>query len=661
MKFNLFTKLIGSFLIIDAVFIVFGVFSLTRMSELNRQIEYIKTESMSSVQTIDDIYIKVAHYRRQQLQHLLASSVGDWTNYENYMKEDDQDTQKLVETYQTLISDENDEAYLEKMKSIWETYKTENKKFLELRLAMDYNGAKTVINNESKSTFDELTSVMDDWQSYNDGLANDRMEAAYHEYLFARNVTIGLLIGVGLLSLGMGYFLARSLAKGARTMAQTAEQLSETDLPALSGALLSLADGDLTQSIQIQTPLVRYQSSDELGALAKAFNKMIVRLQEVGEVYAKTTNGLNDVVSQVAENAAHLAGTSGQLAATASQAGEATGQIAFTIQDIAHGTTQQTNSVNETAAAVDRITQLIRQVAEGTTEQSQAVEQVTTSVNFFAEGMVQISEAAEINAGNSARGAEKARIGAEKVDQSIGGMHSIQAQVQVSSGKVQDMGARSEKIGEIVETIEDIASQTNMLALNAAIEAARAGEHGKGFAVVADEVRKLAEKSSGAAKEISALIKDIQKTIADAVLGMQSVSEEVENGMALAQQSGEALKEIREAVETAMRGSQNAGKVSQQLQASTDQLIAAAERVRAVVAENVAAIQQITNSSEEINQAIDNIASVSEENSASVEEVSASAEEVSAQVEEVTASVHSLADMAQGLQQAVSRFSLRAE
>ncbi len=237
-------------------------------------------------------------------------------------------------------------------------------------------------------------------------------------------------------------------------------------------------------------------------------------------------------------------------------------------------------------------------------------------------------------------------------------MEAIRSTVGLSAAKVEEMGTRSEEIGAIVATNEDIASQTNLLALNAAIEAARAGEQGKGFAVVADEVRKLAERSSLSTKEIAALIKGIQKTVNEAVTAMQASAVEVEAGVTRAHSAGEALKNILGAAEAVYKQAGEAGEAAAQVSAAATELVEAVDSVSAVIEENTAATEEMAANSAELTQAIENIASVSEENSAAVEEVSTSTREVSGQVEKVSASAESLMEMAHRLQQVVLRFKL---
>ena len=150
-------------------------------------------------------------------------------------------------------------------------------------------------------------------------------------------------------------------------------------------------------------------------------------------------------------------------------------------------------------------------------------------------------------------------------------MQQLADKVQEAATAVSALGQRSQQIGTIVGTIEQIAAQTNLLALNAAIEAARAGEQGRGFAVVADEVRVLANRTAQATGEIGSMIGAIQQETAVAVTLMQQGVSQVQLGSHEAAQSGDALNAILELVNTvSLQVSQIATAVEEQTMVSSE-------------------------------------------------------------------------------------------
>ncbi len=355
-----------------------------------------------------------------------------------------------------------------------------------------------------------------------------------------------------------------SLVSGQRYQAQAVDQLSEY--------LSQMAQGKLGFVIKELPP-----ANENTKDVRKNFEQITTSL-------AQAQNMLSAAIRSVLASANQVSEASKQLASAAGQSGQATSQISTTMQQVAHGTAQQSESISTTAGIMQQLSKVVNGISQGVKNQKDAVEKVTD------------------------------------ISRAISSKNGITDQVNRSAEKVQELGARSDKIGEIVSTIEDIASQTNLLALNAAIEAARAGEHGKGFAVVADEVRKLAERSSSATKEIGTLVKTIQVMVGEAVEISTTVSKDV-SGV-------------------------------------TNELNLAIISVSDVADQNENAAKTLGSGTNGVMDAIENIASVSEENSASVEEVSASAEEMSAQVEEVTASAQALEEMALALQETISQFEL---
>ena len=203
--------------------------------------------------------------------------------------------------------------------------------------------------------------------------------------------------------------------------------------------------------------------------------------------------------------------------------------------------------------------------------QSEAASSMAASVEEMAVSIDQVKENAAEAYGISERSANTSDNGAAIIHNAASEMSKISDTVQASSLIVEDLGYQSDQITSIVNTIKDIADQTNLLALNAAIEAARAGEQGRGFAVVADEVRKLADRTAHSTTEIAEMVSKIQTGTREAVGSMQASVTQVSSGVEMANQAGDSINEIRAGalrVSSVVNGISNA--IAEQSIASND-------------------------------------------------------------------------------------------
>ena len=255
----------------------------------------------------------------------------------------------------------------------------------------------------------------------------------------------------------------------------------------------------------------------------------------------------------------------------------AMGNMVQNLRDIVSQTTKISASIASSSTQLHATSEKIATGAEEVACQTQTVATASEEMSATSNDIAQNCHAA---ARSSQQASSAAESGAQVVAQTVQVMNRIAERVNATSRTVESLGERSDQIGAIVGTIEDIADQTNLLALNAAIEAARAGEQGRGFAVVADEVRALAERTTKATREISEMIKAIQSETKGAVSAMEEGVREVKQGTEEAAKSGSALQEILDQINT----------VSLQV----NQIATAAEEQTATISEITGNINQIS-------------------------------------------------------------------
>ncbi|MGC1249203.1 MAG: methyl-accepting chemotaxis protein, partial [Spirulinaceae cyanobacterium] len=166
------------------------------------------------------------------------------------------------------------------------------------------------------------------------------------------------------------------------------------------------------------------------------------------------------------------------------------------------------------------------------------------SVQMMTDSIQRVAENAR-EAEDVARSASSTALkGGEAVEHTVAGILQIRETVAETTRKVKRLGESSQKIGQIVQVIAQIAARTNLLALNASIEAARAGEAGKGFAIVADEVRQLADRSAKALKEIEQIVLQIQGETSSVMTAMEEGTQQVIDGTKRAEQAKRSLEDI---------------------------------------------------------------------------------------------------------------------
>jgi methyl-accepting chemotaxis protein len=250
--------------------------------------------------------------------------------------------------------------------------------------------------------------------------------------------------------------------------------------------------------------------------------------------------------------------------------------------------------------ASEEISQSSQEQSRGAMAQSEQTTQVVTAMQEMASTVQQVSENSDNASSASQRAAAAAREGGKIVEETLSRMRAIAASVGDTAHKVQELGKRSDEIGQIISVIDEIADQTNLLALNAAIEAARAGEQGRGFAVVADEVRKLAERTSQATKQITDMISNIQAETKSAVTAMHAGTKEVETGVEATSDAGRSLQEIIQMSEQVGDMIAHIATAATEQSAATVQINGSIEQIAKITASTATAAQQATSAFEEL-------------------------------------------------------------
>lgn len=526
--------------------------SVIALNTLNKQTKKISEKWMTSLELAEKMNVLTSDYRMFQYAHLTTQEDTLMREYEQKLESLEREIEKYSDEYEKAATTSEEKKLLLEAKKQWEAYQRNSEIVLTLSREHRTEEANQKMLGEIKDYYDDFQETYEKLVEYNERGSEKETQKVETIFRVVGISTVIMAVLVALIALYISYIVIQVIVE---------------PLEAVKNTISEVTKGNLEVYID-------YEAKDELGILSKQVNHFVEELQNIildeRTILEEMASGNFNVTSEIPER---YIGDFRPILSSMEKIKHDLGKMLSNIS----------NTVIQISSASEQMAQESEALAEGAAEQASTVEKLVFHMEDISNQTMKSEEAASIM-----------RNIIDSVKQQA---EESNEQMQAAVNAMDNITQTSQEISRIIDSIEQIASQTNLLSLNASIESARAKEEGRGFAVVAESIGELALKSSQAAHMTRELIEKSMaqtevgnskiKSMAGALEIMVNKSKEMTEFAEKVRKNSEiqrnAMEEIESGIEAISHVVENNAAAAQESSAASAELAENAENLKETV------------------------------------------------------------------------------